>query len=585
MLSYRKKVFFSDLILLLVFLALLFPLVEKTAQKIIRNSLLSTTEDVVSEVQHALDVPTMIATLKEQELWRFFRTSLIDPKGRVLFESHVHSFFPYSADENPEVRSAFETGIGYHEDYSSFFSQTFVYIAKSFPYKGKIYVLRTGFPYRQIQELTKAFEIGFLSFAAFVLLLYGIMTWAIIHRLSEPIQQIVDVMNSYHEGNEDFLPHFEPIDRQGDFGKLASTINSLSDRIKKQIVTLTAERNENTSILESLVEGVIAFDSKFNITFANNKAAEMLGIDHTALLRMNFYGQSAASLLLQRCHALISKCMQTRKMVSDSYKELEGVKRYFTIFVTPRIQKDGAILVLQDRSSEHKMLEMGKDFIANASHELRTPITIIQGFVETLQDLPEVSDEMLKDITTKIARTCNRLSSLVKNLLVLAGLENQPDTHRKKVSLNLLAINCMHTLLAVHPDAKIQIQEREDVVVQADPDLLELAIMNLLENAVKYSNPPAKIEITIAKKENGCISIKDFGIGIPEEEIEHIFTRFFTVDKARSRRSGGAGLGLSIVKSIVQKHKGELHVESIFGKGSCFTLQIPFVVRSEKVML
>jgi signal transduction histidine kinase len=250
---------------------------------------------------------------------------------------------------------------------------------------------------------------------------------------------------------------------------------------------------------------------------------------------------------------------------------------YLDLIVAPLAQHNGAIVVLQDKTSEFKLLEMGKDFIANASHELKTPITIIRGFAETLQDLPDISKEMLRDITAKIVKTCGRLDKLVKSLLTLSDIENLPLERFHLVDLVAIAENCKHLVAAAHRDARLTLHSALNrAPLLADSDLLELALMNLLDNAVKYSPSPAQIEIQIAQADSQvCVKIRDQGIGIPEADIPHIFERFYTVDKARSRKSGGAGLGLSIVKTIIEKHGGWVSVESQPGKGSTFTITLP----------
>ena len=187
-----------------------------------------------------------------------------------------------------------------------------------------------------------------------------------------------------------------------------------------------------------------------------------------------------------------------------------------------------------------KMSERGKDVVANASHELRIPVTIIKGFAETLQDFPELPRDSVADIVGKIVRNCQRMDTLVKNLMTLADLENLPELCFQKCDLVMLAEACRQTILAVHKTAQIAIEKsNESIPVAADPDILELAILNLLDNAVKYSNPPAKITIKLEQEaEQGCISISDQGIGIPSVDLRHIFERFYAVDKARSRRLG-----------------------------------------------
>jgi two-component system phosphate regulon sensor histidine kinase PhoR len=237
---------------------------------------------------------------------------------------------------------------------------------------------------------------------------------------------------------------------------------------------------------------------------------------------------------------------------------------------------------IQHDKSRH-MTEIGKEFIANASHELRTPITIIKGFAETLQDIKDISPSMLAEIVEKIVRNCARIDTLIKNLLTLADLENIPPGRFKPCDLALLASSCQHLLQTLSPEAHVHIDKTQDhLIVDADPDLLELAMMNLLENGIKYSSSPAKLTIRLHESKHECtIAIEDQGMGIPAEDVPHIFERFYTVNKAHSRRLGGAGLGLSIVKTIIDKHEGTLTVASTLGQGTTFTATLPKGVKTQ----
>ena len=192
--------------------------------------------------------------------------------------------------------------------------------------------------------------------------------------------------------------------------------------------------------------------------------------------------------------------------------------------------------------------------------------------------MPEMSREMLDEITEKIVRNCERMDNLVKNLLTLADIENIPESRFKPCDLVTLAENCRHLLQSVYTEAKVEINKSEDeMTIMADGDLLELAVINLLDNAAKYSKPPAEITISLTPVDEDEIKIEitDRGMGIPPEDVEHIFERFYTVDKTHSRRLGGACLGLSIVKNIIDKHDGLISATSTLGKGTTFTILLP----------
>lgn len=228
-----------------------------------------------------------------------------------------------------------------------------------------------------------------------------------------------------------------------------------------------------------------------------------------------------------------------------------------------------------DDHEHYQKEQLGKDFVANASHELRTPITIIKGFAETIHDLPKISEVMLQDFTEKIVRNCERMEHLVKNLLTLADLDYLPKAKMQECDLVGLVDSCSQTLLTLYPDIQIEsLQNQEVTVIDGDPDLLELAVMNLLENAVKYSKEKPYITITVEDCfDSATLKVTDRGVGIPAEDLERIFERFYTINKAHSRQLGGAGLGLSIVKTIVAKHDAEIGVDSVLGKGTTFTLK------------
>lgn len=230
-----------------------------------------------------------------------------------------------------------------------------------------------------------------------------------------------------------------------------------------------------------------------------------------------------------------------------------------------------------EQKTEDQIIEMGKAFIANASHELRTPITIIRGFAETLQDFPDLPEETRKMIIEKIVRTCGRLEKLVKSLLTLSDIEHLSEEAFRSYDLLKIAETCKNQLLIACPEVQIVICNKcPSSLVKVEPDLLELAVMNLLENAVRYSRGTAQIEITLRKLQSRiALEIADKGMGIPQDDLPLIFDRFYTVNKAHSRKLGGAGLGLSIVKTIVDKHKGECCVSSKLGKGSTFSLIFP----------
>lgn len=586
-LTFRKKIILSQIILFIAFFAALFPFIEKMASLLVRDSLEDSTSDLISRLEMANSEEEMIDLLKNQQYYSFFRMSIINEKGELIYDTHLTrllgpEFRSFTVSPHPEVQEAFKDGSGYSIAQSATFGGKFAYVAERFTFKGKTYVLRTAFPYEQIQELTKTFEFGVLIFTFVILLFFNALIWMIFNRYTGPIREIIEAIKPYQKGVEPLLPEIKLSKTPGpndEFQQLAQTLNSLSKRIQEQIESLTGERNEKEAILESLGEGVIAVDGQMIVRYANFIAGKMLGVSRKQILGHVFPEsfEKANVELLKRSKALLLKCQKESSIRTDSFSSGKGRKTFIDLVAAPIAKGNGAILVIQDKTSHYRVLEMGKDFVANASHELRTPITIIKGFTETLHDMPEISQAMLKDITEKISRNCERMENLVQSLLTLADIENIPESRFQQCDMIALVDNCRHMLISVYPDAHVEVYKTQNkIVISADGALMELAIMNLLNNAAKYSVPPAKISIHVEQiDEEVVIRIADKGKGIPTEDLEHIFDRFYRVDKTHSRRLGGAGLGLSIVKTIIEKHDGTIEVQSELGKGTIFTITIP----------
>lgn len=577
MFSFRQKIFISYLFVFFLLILLISPFIAHRVEDIMMQSMESRAKEIIDVIYDAPNHDALVRRLKDQKSAMFFRSSIITDEHRVLYDSHSKRALgpKFSSDYiavHPEVVQAMQEGKGYCEGYSALLNQEFVYFAKAFDFHGKVYVLRTGYPYKYIKEMVHDFEFGFLGLAALILLLFSVMTWFAIHHITYPIQRIIQTIKPYQEGKTTQLPaiHLNEKDTNDDFHKLAFTLNSLSKKIQNHIDIVTQERNEKETILESLVEGVIAVNEEMNVTYTN----------HMALLLMqqpeSLRDQSFTALNQKKCEELLIRCQIDKKPLIDTLEiNKEGQKIYLDVVAAPKQDNAGAVLVLQDKTEHYKISDMRRDFIANASHELKTPITIVRGYAEALYENPSLSAELQHQITSKIMRSCDRMTALIKDLLTLADIENIPSSRLSYVDLAELLKDCEERLKELFPEATLNLYVKHEVVF-ADRDLLELAFTNLIENAAKYSNPPA--HITVRVEENDQVvtaSITDQGIGIPETDVEHIFDRFFTVDKAHSQKMGGSGLGLSIVKTIIEKHGGTISVQSKIGKGSTFIIQLP----------
>ncbi len=335
----------------------------------------------------------------------------------------------------------------------------------------------------------------------------------------------------------------------------------------------TKKRIEQTSFYETLLEAMILFDSKGKILYMNQKARYFFNLIEAKVEGKGLLEFQNPSYLMKKSCELLLKCQKTGQIQNISMS-LEEKKPSSHLIVRPLLHPQRYVLFFQDSYGQTQTHQMEKDFIANASHELRTPITIIKGFAETLIEMPKISESMLQDFTEKIIRNCQRIELLVKNLLTLTDLDSLIPLRLQECNLVALIDSCVYTLLSIYPNSNIEtLQNQEVISILGDPNLLELALMNLLENGIKYSLKPAQLTITLEHCSNEVrLTIADKGMGIPTEDLDHIFERFYTVDKAHSRQLGGAGLGLSIVKAILSKHNAQILVFSKIGKGTNFTL-------------
>lgn len=536
-------------------------------------------DELIRELVIAKNDEELVQALKDHKSQLFYRVGILDNERRLLYDSHTKRllgtpFFPLQFVTHPEIEEALQNGSGYSEEYSHLLGQKLVYLAKRFDFHGQPYVIRLAFPFQYIQDLREGFTIGFLFFGSLVLILFSALASILLNHFSSPIRDITWAIRNYTEGNLDTLPNIHlKTAQQDEFTHLAKTLNSLSQRVRLEIESVTRERNEKEAILESLSEGVIAVDNNFSVSYANKTALRFLELHHTVV------GKPLPAELNPKYQRLLEQCCQKKALVVDEMEIRRANDRlYLNVVATPREYGGGALLVLHDKSVYYRMIEMRKAFIANASHELKTPITVIRGFAETFHDNFDLPKETVQEVTKRIVDNCRRMTSIIKNLLTLADIENLPSFRVAPRNIVGLIQGCKTTVLSVWADAEITVvcDTNESFDVEVDESLMEMAITNLLDNAAKYSEGSAKIEVRIMKKESWVVvEVQDRGIGIPDADLEHIFQRFYRVNKIHSTKLGGSGLGLSIVETIINKHLGRITVQSTLGHGSTFTIFLP----------
>lgn len=584
-LSFRQKILISYVGLFIFFVLLVLGIVRLSVGLVVRRAMGDRATAIINEVRGSRNIQEAVHQLRSMERSYFFRVGLLDSEGHLLYDSKASrllgaGFDPLLQTQHPEVQQALKSGSGYAEDYSQLFGQRFAYMAKAFTFREQTYILRLAFPLAPIVSMTRDFELGFVLLASLILLTFALITWSVINHLTKPVQRILKAVAPFQQGLVDRLPYL-PIDMEGhasEFDQLADTLNQLNERVQTQLQVVMRERNERAALLESLSEGVLVIDHRGYVVYANPAAWRLLGCPTPALLPQELSTLIASRPdLVQKLAEVWRKLVVEHQVQDVAYLSEEPRPVAIDITACPVRGAIATLLVLHDVTSRVQMLRVGRDFVANASHELRTPITIIRGFVEALQEHEMLTKQQRQEIVTKILRNCVRMESLIQNLLLLADVEHGVVPQGARSDLLEVACECQENLQVLYPSAHVTVETDGEGPwnVRATSDLLILTVGNLLNNAAKYSKDPATISLKIRRR-NGAVELKvqDCGMGIPAEDLPHIFDRFYTVDKARSRAMGGSGLGLSIVRSIVERLGGRITAESHLGVGTTFTITL-----------
>ncbi|MDQ7175313.1 ATP-binding protein, partial [Staphylococcus chromogenes] len=361
--------------------------------------------------------------------------------------------------------------------------------------------------------------------------------------------------------------------------ELYVTINVLARRLERLNSEQKIQRNRLVTTLENIPSAVLMIDKHGNIVVANKTFYEIFN-ENTNVEQQNY-----EKLLHPTLKKLVVEGFRTEKPVYDQVElHLNQIhQKFFDTSCVPILTRtkkrlQGMVIVLHDITQLKKLENLRRDFVANVSHELKTPITSIKGFTETLLDGAKNDEASLDMFLNIMLKESNRIQSLVDDLLDLSKIEQNTELDKHSIRLSKVAHHALEMIQPLAQDKNIELIDEinDNVTAMADESKMSQVIVNLLSNAVNYSPPDKTITIRVYNKERcKVIEVIDQGIGIAKEETYRIFERFYRVDKARSRDSGGTGLGLSITKHIVEGYQGTIEVESELGKGSIFRVQLP----------
>jgi len=363
------------------------------------------------------------------------------------------------------------------------------------------------------------------------------------------------------------------------FGLLGQRINAMAEQLERRVQELESQRNQAQAILQSMVEGVCAVDRDGRLLWFNASAQRLFSIEPS-----NTMGKRLTELFRQpELDGLIREVLERHQPSSREIQVFAPQEQAIRLQATPCEGGHGGavvVLVAQDVTQMRRLEGMRREFVANVSHELKTPLTSIKGLVETLLNGALEDSANNRRFVALIDEDTTRLAQLIDDLLSLSQIES------KAVPLNLQPVDLRRLIDELATRLRQQCQDRQVTLhvtiapdaprVQGDPERLRQVFMNLLENAVKFNTPGGCVTVNAHQDDSIlCVEVEDTGVGIPEQDLPRVFERFFRVDKARSRELGGTGLGLAIVKHLVELHRGGVTVRSRLGHGSTFTLTLP----------
>jgi two-component system, OmpR family, phosphate regulon sensor histidine kinase PhoR len=402
--------------------------------------------------------------------------------------------------------------------------------------------------------------------------------------LSRPVTQPLDELTqaAEHLGTGGFGAKVYAASND-EVGRLSRAFNDMSERLAVQFAQLEEDRHQLRTILSGMVEGVVALDAEQRILFANERAAQLLEFrTQTAVGRKLWEVVRHRSLqdVVQKALAGPEPCRQELNWQGPATRSLTAHAARL-----PGSARRGAVVVLHDTSELRRLERLRQDFVANVSHELKTPLSIIKACVETLIDGAADDPQHRGAFLERVAEQSDRLHALILDLLSLGRIESGTEAFEfQNVPLGPVVFDCLerHHARAGGKDQVLEALPPEteangaEVVAWADEEAVSQILDNLVDNAVKYTPPGGRIRVRwCAEETQVCLQVEDTGIGIPEYDLPRIFERFYRVDKARSRELGGTGLGLSIVKHLVQAMRGTVSAGSRLGEGTTFTVRLP----------
>ena len=508
------------------------------------------------------------------------RITIIDLSGQVLGDSDEEPSRMDNHADRPEFITALQGETGMAVRFSNTLEEQMMYLAVPIIREDKLSgVARISIPITFIEQALRTIEFKIGGVGLAVALLAAGISLMVSRRISHPLEQMKHSAESIARG--DWKKPLSVNSDSVEISALSNALNQMALQLEDRIKTITNQSNESEAVLSSMVEGVLAVDAAENIIRLNKAAGKLLEIKPDSAEGRPIHEVVRNSLLREFIERTLSGIENVETDLTIGNQNEIFLQAHGAVLKDMQEKSIGAVIVLNDVTRLRRLETVRKDFVANVSHELKTPITLIKGFVETLQQGALEKREEAERFLNIMSKQVERLNAIIEDLLSLSRLEQ--GSGKSAISMEKTKVlqilesairDCESKLL--EKKISIQLNCSNELEVFANSPLLNQAVLNLVDNALKYSEQGEKITVeAFVTGTEIVIEVQDWGCGIGSEHLPRLFERFYRIDQARSRQMGGTGLGLAIVKHIVQEHGGSVSVNSTLGKGSRFSIHLP----------
>ena len=536
------------------------------------SKIISQNPELISSVQELAKSAGSIANM---------RVTIIDQDGVVVGDSDQEPGQMDNHKNRPEILEALNEGVGSSQRFSKTLNQEMMYLAIPMEFENNKWTVRVSMSLNNLELILADLQ----KQVTYLGLIIGLILFLISLFISRQVTIPLQLMRKDAENYVNTLQLADPLPtpKTKELASLSISLNKMAVEMDKKIKIIQQEKDDREELLSSMQDGIISLNKKMEILSINDIAKEYLQIDSDHIV-----GQKISSVVRQKkVIAFIKKVKKNKGKTQDEIVIKTNKKRTMIINGTPLVKgkkMSGILITMNDVTFQKQLERVRQDFVANVSHELKTPITSMLGYIEIIQ-ASKIDQDKKEEFLNKVLNQTNRMNAIIDDLLRLSKIESQEEDS----SIELFEMSLAPILEGAAEDVSENSKQSsnrilvhcDDVMVNADAQLLREAIVNLLENAIKYGDNGRDIKIIVEDNDQLYIHIENAGEPILPKYREKIFQRFYRIDKSRDRRAGGTGLGLAIVKHISLVHNGEVLVsDSKIGKCR-FTIMLPSVVQQK----